>query len=399
MTLPMAGLTGSAAASTAPTETDPDQLFWEGRFAEADRGYAALLRGNPDDAHALARRGCVALLSNRFGSAESFLTRALELAPDDAFSVRQLVDCYVRQDQYARAVPLLGDAPTAVQYGALTGTPFEIRGPEATRIPFLTLDPLPQIPVSLNGGTPKTFHVDTGGSFGLSAETAEEAGLEAVATGQATLGGRVVTTYLGAVDSVRLGEIELRNVPVAWHDTGAGEDAGVIGTAIFYHFLTTLDYAHQGLVLRRKTGAQVREVQAAAERAGTRPQPLWLADGHFPFTLGSLGGYGPRVVEIDTGVPDFGVTTTEEKARKAGVAIDYDHPVSFLGVTGYSITPDTVSIGDAVREDVPGVVAPVSLDERLGFEILANVTHQFLKPFSCTFDYAGMRLYLTGGQG
>jgi hypothetical protein len=56
------------------------------------------------------------------------LSRA-RAAPDDTFSKRQLVDCYVRQDQHARALPLLdSSSPTATWCAALTGTPYETHG-------------------------------------------------------------------------------------------------------------------------------------------------------------------------------------------------------------------------------------------------------------------------------
>lgn len=389
VTLPLLGATsGAVLASPA----DPDVLFRAGRFAEADRGYATQLRTDPDNAHAIAQRGYIALLSNEFACAERFLTRAVELAPDDTFSKRQLVDCSVRQDQHARAVPLLGASPLATWYAALPGTPYETHGAQATRIPFVALDPLPQIDVSINGAAPTTFHLDTGGTLILSTRTAQRLGLVAVATGQAFLGGHLVTIYMGVLNSLRLGGIELRNVPVQWQDA----DLDVMGTTIFYHFVTTMDYANQALVLRRKTRTQVAHVRAAAARAGTHPQPLWMAGDHFPFTLGYLNGYGPGVVEIDSGGPGLGVTTTEEVATRAGIPIDYTTPISFLGVTGYAITPPTISIDGAVGRHLPGVAAPVSFYEQVRFDSLANFTHEYLKLFTITitFDYADMNLYI-----
>ncbi|SEF32256.1 Aspartyl protease [Amycolatopsis pretoriensis] len=385
--VPLLGVPGGSALAAS---SDPDALFKTGRFAEADRDYAALLRTDPDDAHAVARRGYIALLSNEFTTAERFLTRAVELTPDDTFSRRQLVDCYVRQDQLARAVPLLGDSPDAAVYAAITGRPFETHGAQATSVPFIDVDPLPHIDASLNGAAPSRFYLDTGGTLNLSTDTAQQLGLRALATSQAFLGGQLVTTYLGVLNSLRLGDIELRNLPVHWHDS----DRNVMGTSIFYHFVTTMDYANKSLVLRRKTREQVRQVRSAAARHGARPQPLWLADGHFPFTLGTLNGYGPAVVELDTGVPSLGVTTTAEMATRAGVAIDYSKPIPFIGTTGYAITPPTVSIDGVVGRQVPGVAAPVTLYDRVQFDTLANFSHQYLRTSTLTFDYADMNLYL-----
>jgi hypothetical protein len=58
-------------------------------------------------------------------------------------------------------------------------------------------------------------------------------------------------------------------VPVQWQDA----DLDVMGTTIFYHFVTTMDYANQALVLRRKTTAQVACVRTGTARAGASPSP------------------------------------------------------------------------------------------------------------------------------
>jgi predicted aspartyl protease len=262
----------------------------------------------------------------------------------------------------------------------------------------VTVDPLPMVEASVNGAEPATFFLDTGATLGFSADTARKAGLRAVATIQAGSPGHVTTLYLGVVESLRLGGIELRNVPVSWGDLpmpappGGAPAAGAIGTTVFYHFLTTMDYANRALVLRRKSAAP------PARRPGASVLPLWLAGDHFPFTLGSLNGYGPRVVSMDTGGSRIGVVTTEEIAARAGIAVDHDHPVLFNGVfTCYPIAPDTISLGHAVGRKVPGLAGPhqLMLGDRVRFDTIANVTHEFFKPFAITFDFVTMTFTIT----
>jgi hypothetical protein len=48
---------GASESQVATPKMDPDGLFMLGLFKEADRGYRRLLRDNPEDAHAAARRG------------------------------------------------------------------------------------------------------------------------------------------------------------------------------------------------------------------------------------------------------------------------------------------------------------------------------------------------------
>ncbi|WP_242911408.1 aspartyl protease family protein [Actinomadura terrae] len=386
----------------------PDELFKAGRFAEADRGYAKILAKDPDDARANAQRGYIALLSNQFADAERFLAKAVSLAPADLFSKRQLADCYVRQDRFAQAVPLLraaGIEGYAKQYESVTGTPNEVRGSRRTRIPFTTLNPGPTIEASVNGIESGTFGLDTGAPLALTMETAEKAGLRAVSTSKGRNPQEVFTIYHGIVDSLRMGGIELRNVPAVWHNAemphalGVGQPEGVIGTTVFYHFLTTLDFANRALVLRRKTAAQLRAFRAEARRAGAERLPLWLADTHMPHTLGSINGYGPRVVGLDTGVEGaIQVGTDEKTAKRAGLKVDYDRPVTLGGAdeTFPFVAPEA-GLGRAVSRNAYGVAIRRSgLDDRIGFETIGNFSQEFFKTFTVTFDYVEMNLYITG---
>lgn len=394
------------ALSSSTSSIDPDQLFRSGDFKQADRGYAYLLREDPGNAHAVAQRGRIALLSNEFEEAEKLLTKAIDLAPDDAFSKRQLAECFVRQDEVARAVPLLrgtgdpSDAAFATQYAGVTGRPYEVRGAQKTRVPFVCVDPLPCVKAAVNGARPQSFLIDTGATLALSTKTAEQAGLRALSTSVSHPAGQTLTTYHGVMESFRLGDIVLRNVPVVWYDLrmpdlpDGSQPSGVIGTTLLSHFLATMDYAKQALILRRKTGAQLRAFQAEARRSGADRLPLWLAGDHVPCTLGSLNDYGPRVASLDTGGMEMGVMTTEENAKRADIQIDYDHPTTGGGMTTYPITPARISLGNKVGRNIPGVVGGWPWLQLFGFETIANFTHEFFKPHAITFDYANMNFYI-----
>jgi tetratricopeptide (TPR) repeat protein len=402
-----AGAVGPLLGSgTAEASGDPEQLFKAGRFAEADRGYALILRRDPENARAMAQRGYIALLSNRFADAEKFLTKAVGLAPADNFVKQQLADCFVRQDQLARAVDPLrasGNEAYATQLASVTGPPYQVHGAETTRLPFRALDPLPLVEASVSGRPARKFILDTGGTLSLSMAAAEEAGLRAVATGKGRAGGQTFTMYFGVLDSFRLGDIELRNLPVHWHDAvmpsalGDPQPSGVIGTTIFYHFLTTVDYANRALVLRRKTRDHLRAFQAEARNAGAEVLPLWLAGDHFPCTLGRLNDHGPRIVSLDTGgAGGIGVVTTPEVAERAGIRVDYGRPTSFNKIPVYPCVPDKASLGGAVGRDIYSIAGPLLMDDRFRFDTIANFTHAFFKPYTITFDFMDMNFYLCG---
>ncbi|TDD80064.1 aspartyl protease family protein [Actinomadura rubrisoli] len=386
---------------------DPEELFKNGRFEDADRGYAKILEKDPDNARAHAQRGYIALLSNRFADAEKFLTKAVALAPDDRFSKEKLADVFVRQDQLARAVPLLraaGIESYAKQYESVTGTPYEIRGPQSTRLPIDFRYPIPLADVSVNGAEPVPFTIDTGAPLAFSMETAEKAGVRAVATSRGRNGQEFFTLYHGVVDSFRMGDIEMRNVPVVWsdgempHPLGVPQPKGAFGTTLFYRFLTTIDFPNNALVLRRKTRAQLRRLRAEARRAGADRLPLWLAYTHFPCTLGSLNGHGPRVVSLDFGVEGATqVSTTQKMAEQAGVRLDLDRPASFDGQqTSYPFIAPKAGLGRAVARNVYGVANEGSLlDGPFRFDTLGNFSQEFFKAFTAAFDYLDMNLYVS----
>lgn len=395
------------AVAAAASGTDPDQLFKAGKFGPADRGYAAILAKDPGNAHALGQRGRIALLSNEFLAAERFLTRAIELAPDDGFAKRQLADCFVRQDDVAGAVPLLrgtgdqADAAFAEQYASVTGRPYQMSGAHKTRMPFVSVDPLPSVRASVNAGQAKTFLIDTGATLAFTTKTAQEAGLRAMATSTTHPAGQTLTTYHGVMESFRLGDIVVRNVPVVWYDLrqpnlpDGSQPAGVIGTTLLYHFIATMDYADQALILRRKTPGQVRDLRAEASRAGVDRLPLWLAGDHVPCTLGSVNDDGPRVASLDTGGMELGIMMNEKNAKRAHVAIDYDHPQDMGPMKVYPIAPAKISLGRAVGRNVPGLAGDWPWFSLFGFETIGNFSHEFFKPHAITFDYASMDFSIT----
>jgi hypothetical protein len=119
--------------------------------------------------------------------------------------------------------------------------------------------------------------------------------------------------------------------------------------------------------------------------------------------LGSLGDYTPRMVTADTGGIGSGLDTTVEIAERVGIKVDYDHPIEHFGNKIYPITADQISLGRAVGRNVPGHAAEKVFpgfpgpgqSAQFGFDMIANFTHEFFKPFAITFDYTDMKLFIT----
>ena len=141
----------------------------------------------------------------------------------------------------------------------------------STRVKFVKTDPLPVINVRVNGGKEVTFFIDTGGSeVTLDTDFAKELGVPQFGAVQGTFsGGQHTEVQLGRIESLTLGDWTVKNVPTAMlplrqlsEGFGVKQIDGIIGTTLFYHFLTTMDYPHGELVLRRKDCRNLKGIYA-----------------------------------------------------------------------------------------------------------------------------------------
>ncbi|WP_433185799.1 tetratricopeptide repeat protein [Actinoallomurus sp. CA-150999] len=401
-----APLLGKAATAHADS-SDADALFKAGEFERAGRAYEEILKKDPTNVQAARQRGYVGLLSNRFPEAEKYLTTALKLAPDDKDTNRLLGDCYIRQDKFSLAVQraqAIGNDVYAKWFGALSGEAYQIHG-DTARLPWQQMDPTPLVEGSVNGGPTKRFMFYTGASWlGLSAAVAKEAGLSAVASQKIDYLGGTAWQYFGVLDSFKLGDIELRNIPVEWSDTDTPGGDGIIGTWIFYHLLTTFDYAGRSLILRRRTPETARKARAAAKRAGAEPLPLWLAFDHMVHSKGSIAGSGPRVMAVNLGgIGETAASMSGEAATQLQIRTDYDRPLETAAhshpVVAYPCYPKEIRLGDAVAKAAYCETTPdMTLTQPWGFDVWAHLAHCFYKPYNLTLDFTDMNLYIARGK-
>ena len=404
-----APLLGEAATAQAGS-SDADALFKAGKFEQAGRAYEVILKKDPANLHAARQRGYVGLLSNKFPDAEKYLTIALKLAPDDKQTNRFLADCYTRQDKLSLAAPrwqAAGQETRAKWFAAVRGESYQIHG-DIARVPFQQMDPSPLVEASVNGGPPKRFSFYTGAPWlDISPEAAEEAGLSAVAQQKIDYLDGTAWMYFGVLDSFKLGGIELRNIPVGWMETDqaspVGPSDGLIGTWVFYHLLTTFDYAGRSLILRRRTPEVARKVRAAAIRAGAKPLPLWLAREQYVHSTGSFAGSGPRVVGVNIGgISECVAVMKGEVAKQLRIRTDYDRPLETFGhshpTVVYPCYPTEIRLGNADAREVYCNSAPQMPADEYGFDSLGGFFHSFYKPYNITLDFTDMNVYIARGK-
>ncbi|SEG82893.1 Tetratricopeptide repeat-containing protein [Nonomuraea solani] len=408
----------AGAAATAPLlgraahagSGDADALFKAGRFEQAGRAYEEILKTDPANLHAARQRGYVGLLGNRFADAEKYLRMAVQLAPGDKDANYFLADCYIRQDKLSQSVPhwqAIGEDNYAKWFAAVRGEAYQVHG-DLAKVPFDQMDPVPLVEASVNGGPAKRFTFYTGApSLSLSATVAREAGLSPVASQKIDYLNDVIWAHYGVLDSFKLGGIELRNLPVGWSETESGDDVGtdsdgMIGTWVFYHLLTTFDYAGRQLILRRRTPETAR---AAAARAGAEPLPMWLAREQYVHSRGGVAGVadsGSRVVGVNLGGHNEAAAVIfGETGERLRIRSDNDRPIETFAGSHPAVThpcyPKEIRIGDAAARDIYCYTHPQAPITRNGFDVPVAFFHPFFKPFNVTLDFTGMNLYIARG--
>ena len=176
-------------------------------------------------------------------------------------------------------------------------TPYELHGNgQTTRVKFVKTDPLPMVNVRVNGGNEVTFFIDTGGSeVALDTDFAKELGVPQFGEVQGTFsGGQHTEVQRGGLSRSRSAIGPSRTsygmmLPLRQLSEGFGvkQIDGIIGTTLFYHFLTTMDYPRGELVLRRKNAESLKEFTKSS-RQESRGSNL---DGERSFH-GGLGSRG-----------------------------------------------------------------------------------------------------------
>ena len=406
-----------------PAIGSADRLFQAGKFAEAGKLYSQIVAQNPKDYSATLQLGRIALLSNRVDDAQKWLEKAITLQPGNADPKVMLAQAFYRRDDFQKAAAALKGVDVSSnklireQYPTLNvatlesfkgQTPYEMHGNGAnTRVKFVKTDPLPLVNVRVNGGDEVTFFIDTGGSeVVLDTEFAKELGVPQFGAVQGTFsGGQHAEVQLGRIESLTLGDWTVKNVPTAMlplrqlsEGFGVKQIDGIIGTTLFYHFLTTMDYPRGELVLRRKEAKSLEEFKA--QSSGKRVTvPIWMASDHFMVGWGGVETLPPTLLFVDTGLVGAGVKLAESVIKKAGIKLEENKATEGAGGGGtLKIVPYTVrhlSFGDIKEENVPGLYdGPFPWENTFGFHLSGMVGHDFFKPYAVTFDFQNMQIFL-----
>jgi Aspartyl protease/Tetratricopeptide repeat len=399
-----ASLLGASALDRA------DAMFAEGFFPEAESVYTDALQKNPGDTKINTLLGMIELFSNRLDESEKYLRRAAQNGPFQNVAQNLLGEVFYRRDKFPEAAQWFRAGGSAERAGPLEtfgdAAPYTINGSAGeTRLEFVTTDPLPIVRVRVNGGEAASFLIDTGGAeVQVDSEFARRLNLISAGGGSATLlDGSQTEMRHSRVATLRLGEFEVRNVPVGIRPLPvfAGRKLdGVLGTVLLYHFLATLDYPHGEMILRRRSPEVLHSFETRAQLEKQVVMPFWLASDHMIVARGRVNHTLPMLLLVATGVTT-GFTCPESTIEQAALSFDRNRslvPATEPGTKLAAFVVNELYLGEARQQNVSGIAGafPAGLEQAYGFRIGGLIGHQFFRAYTVTFDFSGMRLFLGG---
>ncbi len=391
-----------------------DSLFKSGKFAEAEKLYAEVLTADPKNFHAIVYIGYIALLGNRLDEAEMWLTKAIELKPEEPAPKSLLAEVFYRRDDFQQAAPLLNAIGREAMAKKLES--FKDVSPyhqiesmaDATYLKFVMTDPLPVVQVRVNGSELVNFFIDTGGAeIIVDTEFAKEVGATQFGSERGTFaGGQQADFQHGRVDSLTLGDFIVKNVPVDIMDVrrfsqpifGGKRVDGIIGTVLLYHFIATIDYPKGDLILRNKTKENLQRLEQEAREEKHIVVPFWMADDHYMVAWGTVNKSPQTLFFVDTGLACGGFACPESTLKEAGIKLQESLASEGIGGGGkvkfIPFTVDELTLGDAKEQNIVGVSGGFPVENAFGFRIGGLISHGFFRQYALTFDFVGMRYFL-----
>ena len=367
--------------------SNPDNLFVAGRFSEAQIAYANQLQAEPRNVHALERLTTLAMYDNNLESAEGYIEKLSYLAPESTTIKRY--------------------RPILSQRRNNSGEFQFDKNHSSISLPFVTNEPLPVVELTVNG-VKGNFVIDTGApTILIDPAFAQSAGLSASEnSGEAIFGGGMRSQVQSTIISnLMLGSLTISNVRADIIPSRAEnmfphtKISGTLGTAIFYNFLTTIDYAGQQLLLRPKSASA--EFQRDAKARGAISTQMWLIGTHFIVAEAAINGHQPTLMHIDSGGAGMGIQLSTDQIETAKVHLDRTNSTKGITPAGeVDLIPfrADVSIGLYKKLAVKGFFTPQGDPYRLifPFKIGGTVSDLFFRDSSVTFDFVTMQMTIGG---
>jgi predicted aspartyl protease/Tfp pilus assembly protein PilF len=294
-----------------------------------------------NEAMAIAGLAMVDYYENRTTRCIAGLRRAAEIDSNEPDYVFNLGQAAARSERYREAADayerFLVIAPRTdaerrarirglidfLRYLGQQNSLYDLDGADRTVVEFEAPDYRPIVKLRINGSKEyMRFVLDTGSGMSvLSENTARKLGIKSVARGglaRAVGGGGRFEIVYGYINSIDIGEVQLRNIPVYirhFFDEHNAVD-GYLGIAALGRLLTTIDYGS-----RRMTLVRQRSPDADARSTTGQGKPV-----------------NAEAVEVEPGT-NVPVRTTSSGFLSGEVFIDgITKPLNFIIDTGATVT-------------------------------------------------------------
>ena len=337
--------------------------------------------------------GRSALRTGELAEGQRLLEAALAEEPDNADIRTDLAWAYYRANDFSRAATVferLPDWEPAVAKLRSFGdeSPYQMRGPGRTELPFLLADPLPVVRITVES-TEICALIDTGGGeLILDVVFAEEIGTQLFGSQEGMFaGGKRTRVGHARVEHTVLGEIEVRRVPVrvlpirhfSSVTGGRYRIDGVIGTNLLAQFRATVDYPGHRLVLER-----LGELEAV--EGVEVPFETW--SDHFMIADGSLNGVEPLRFFVDSGLVGGAFMGPERTLQAASIPVPETRITPGIG-GDYDMAPFEIAelgLGPLRQRNLMGLFLryPPDIPGEAGLDGL--ISHGFLRAYRWTID-------------
>ena len=275
------------------------------------------------------------------------------------------------------------------------------QGSDHASVPFELVGNRPIIKLRVNDKAEDLrFVLDTGsGITVVSEETAKRLNIKHITKGGFARGiggdGKFEIVY-GLLRAVRIGGVELKNVPVyirKFHNDGGKPADGYIGLALISKFLTTIDYGNQTFSLTKKE-ADTRVFRESKEIS----LPLRLTSSGFLSGEVELEGIdGPLNFIVDTGAS---VSVISQRVAQVDAVSKFENAEKYRVIGSAGISDDVrtfllprVTFGQHTRTGIMAVALDLDLiNEASGFEQSGILGGNFLKNYRLTFDFKNSKV-------
>jgi hypothetical protein len=396
-------------------------LYQSGEFWQARDVIIPILSDREASAEVLSLGAELAYLLVDYEEAEELYSRLILAKEGDTsgqvMAKVGLVFVYYQTNQYDKAKKI--EFPPGIRLPNLKlmksfdSAPYQKEWHNAEKVstvPFLMTDPLPIMTLEFNG-VPVHVIFDTGAdAFILDNEVAAEMGIEWIAKAEGTFGGGKKSEIgFGKVDSVKLGDVTLKEVPItimptkrfsAGFQEGKYTLGGFIGTAALKQFLSTLDYESGRLILRERTEERAKKFRQELNDKIAAEIPFVLAATHMMMARGSLNGKDGLTFFVDSGLASSACFSAPiQTLEYVGIPVpEIKVPENSIGGGGGKWASGTfpikeIGLGPLEQSNVIGEYGsrpPESYWSR-GFIQDGLISHRFLRQYSSwTLDFDSM---------